>query len=94
MKNLVILGAGTAGTMVANRIRRQLPRDWALTVIDPESEHLYQPGGFVAGAFVEIGEDGVIAKVHTERPRAWPHSPRQRISVARCTKARVNAAKP
>ena len=44
MKNLVILGAGTAGTMVANRIRRRLPADWALTVVDPDTEHLYQPG--------------------------------------------------
>ncbi len=44
MKNLVILGAGTAGTMVANRIRRRLPADWSLTVVDPEATHLYQPG--------------------------------------------------
>jgi len=44
MKNLVILGAGTAGTMVANRIQRQLPADWSLTIVDPEPDHLYQPG--------------------------------------------------
>jgi sulfide:quinone oxidoreductase len=44
MKNLVILGGGTAGTMVANRIRRRLPPDWSLTVVDPETTHLYQPG--------------------------------------------------
>ena len=29
MKNLIILGAGTAGTTVANRMRTRLPRDWA-----------------------------------------------------------------
>ncbi len=44
MKELVILGAGTGGTMLANRLRRRLPRDWRLTVIDPEPVHLYQPG--------------------------------------------------
>ncbi len=44
MKHLVILGAGTAGTMVANRLRKRLPSGWALTLVDPEPVHLYQPG--------------------------------------------------
>lgn len=44
MKNLVLLGAGTAGTMLANRLRHRLPHGWQLTVVDPEPEHLYQPG--------------------------------------------------
>ncbi|MDH5642167.1 MAG: NAD(P)/FAD-dependent oxidoreductase [Nitrospira sp.] len=44
MKNLLILGAGTAGTMTANRMARQLPKDWKVTVVDPEPTHLYQPG--------------------------------------------------
>ncbi len=44
MKHLVILGAGTAGTMVANRMHSRLPDDWAITVIDPAGTHLYQPG--------------------------------------------------
>jgi sulfide:quinone oxidoreductase len=44
MKRLVILGAGTAGTMVANRMRRQLPADWTITVVDPSDTHVYQPG--------------------------------------------------
>lgn len=43
MKNLVILGAGTAGTTVANILRKKLPSDWALKIIDPETEHLFQP---------------------------------------------------
>jgi len=43
MKNLVILGAGTAGTTVANLLRKKLPTDWALKIIDPEPEHLFQP---------------------------------------------------
>lgn len=44
MSNLVILGAGTAGTMIANRMRARLPARWDLTVVDPEPNHLYQPG--------------------------------------------------
>jgi sulfide:quinone oxidoreductase len=44
MKNLLILGAGTAGTMVANTMARRLPRDWRITIIDPDAQHLYQPG--------------------------------------------------
>ncbi len=44
MKNLVILGAGTAGTMMANRMVTRLSSGWCVKVIDPEQEHLYQPG--------------------------------------------------
>jgi sulfide:quinone oxidoreductase len=44
MKNLIILGAGTGGTMVANRAARELPAGWSVTVIDPAPMHLYQPG--------------------------------------------------
>lgn len=44
MKNLIILGAGTAGTMVANRMRSRLPAGWDLTLVDPDATHLYQPG--------------------------------------------------
>ncbi len=45
MKRLVILGAGTAGTMVANRITREMDcEDWHITVIDQSETHYYQPG--------------------------------------------------
>jgi sulfide:quinone oxidoreductase len=45
MKRILILGAGTAGTMVANRLRRRLDRgDWQITVVDQDDTHLYQPG--------------------------------------------------
>jgi sulfide:quinone oxidoreductase len=43
MKHLIVIGAGTAGTTVANQMRGRLPRDWSLTVIDPEPGHLFQP---------------------------------------------------
>ena len=45
MKKVVVLGGGTGGTLVANRLRRLLSRDAAqITVIDPDDEHVYQPG--------------------------------------------------
>lgn len=45
MRNLVILGAGTAGTMIANKLRHRLDRnDWSITVVDRDDAHHYQPG--------------------------------------------------
>jgi sulfide:quinone oxidoreductase len=45
MKRLVVLGAGTAGTMVVNKLRSKLDRsEWAITVVDQDDTHLYQPG--------------------------------------------------
>ncbi|HQR79105.1 MAG TPA: FAD/NAD(P)-binding oxidoreductase [Actinomycetota bacterium] len=45
MKKLLILGAGTAGTMAANKLRPQLPRDeWSMTIVDQQDTHFYQPG--------------------------------------------------
>ncbi len=45
MKRLVVLGAGTAGTMVVNKLHHRLPRDeWQITVVDQDDDHVYQPG--------------------------------------------------
>jgi len=45
MKHLLILGAGTAGTIMANKLARRLPaRDWRITVVDRDNDHAYQPG--------------------------------------------------
>jgi sulfide:quinone oxidoreductase len=45
MKNIVILGAGTAGTMMANKLVRALPEEgWRVTVVDRDDTHVYQPG--------------------------------------------------
>jgi sulfide:quinone oxidoreductase len=45
MKRLVVLGAGTAGTMVVNKLRHRLPRsEWHICVVDPSDQHFYQPG--------------------------------------------------
>ncbi len=44
MKKLLVLGAGTAGTMVVNKLRPQLDDDWQITVVDANEAHHYQPG--------------------------------------------------
>ncbi len=45
MKQLLILGAGTAGTMVANRLNHLLDSDeWKITIVDQHETHYYQPG--------------------------------------------------
>jgi sulfide:quinone oxidoreductase len=45
MKKLLILGAGTAGTMVANRMSKQLDlNEWQITMVDQDPVHYYQPG--------------------------------------------------
>ena len=45
MKRLLILGGGTAGTMAANKLHKELPAsEWQITVIDADDEHRYQPG--------------------------------------------------
>ncbi|HEX2705403.1 MAG TPA: FAD/NAD(P)-binding oxidoreductase [Candidatus Lustribacter sp.] len=45
MKTLLVLGGGTAGTMVANKLRARLGADeWTVTVVDRDDIHDYQPG--------------------------------------------------
>jgi len=45
MKNLLILGAGTSGTMMANHLRKKLLMEqWNITIVDKEKTHYYQPG--------------------------------------------------
>ena len=45
MKRLLVLGAGTAGTMVVNKLRPRLDEaEWTITVVDQEATHHYQPG--------------------------------------------------
>ncbi len=78
MRKLVVLGGGTAGTMIVNKLRRQLEtREWQITVVDRDDIHHYQPGYLFLPfgeytveqvtrsrhAFVTDGVDFVIAEV-------------------------------
>ncbi|NOY24545.1 MAG: FAD-dependent oxidoreductase, partial [Oligoflexia bacterium] len=41
----VILGAGTAGTMMAHKLTKVLdPTQWQITLVDRDEHHIYQPG--------------------------------------------------
>ena len=60
MKKLVILGGGTAGTMMLNKLHKALPAgEWKLTIIDNVETHYYQPG-FLFIPFGVYTEEDVI----------------------------------
>jgi sulfide:quinone oxidoreductase len=45
MRQMLILGGGTAGTIMANKLASALDqREWRITVVDGTEEHYYQPG--------------------------------------------------
>jgi sulfide:quinone oxidoreductase len=45
MKRLLILGAGTAGTIMANKMSKKLSlKEWEITLAEKQMDHYYQPG--------------------------------------------------
>jgi sulfide:quinone oxidoreductase len=45
MKKILILGAGMAGTVMANKLFQSLNKDlWEITIVDKDENHYYQPG--------------------------------------------------
>jgi sulfide:quinone oxidoreductase len=67
MSRIVILGAGTAGTIMANRLHRSFARDLkagktTITVVDNDPAHVYQPGLL----FIPFGE---YSPGQLQRPR-------------------------
>jgi len=60
MRKLLVLGAGTAGTMVVNKMVHHLdPDEWQITIIDHDTTHYYQPG-FLFIPFGMYGRNDVI----------------------------------
>ena len=51
MKTRLILGGGTASTILANKMVTRLPSDWKVEVVDQNDHHHYQPGFL----FVPVG---------------------------------------
>jgi sulfide:quinone oxidoreductase len=43
-QRIVIIGAGTGGTLVANRLQRRCGDHAQITVVDRDDRHVYQPG--------------------------------------------------
>ncbi len=60
MKQMLILGGGTGGTIMANKFAKTLDRrEWEITVIDRDRNHYYQPG-FLFIPFGIYGKDDVV----------------------------------
>lgn len=60
MKEILILGAGTAGTMMANKLSKALDdNEFSLTIVDKDETHYYQPG-FLFIPFGVYSKDDVI----------------------------------
>ncbi len=69
MKRIVILGAGTAGTIVANKLVKELDLDqWKITVVDQSEDHYYQPG-FLFIPFGIYGKEDVVRPRRDYLPR-------------------------
>ena len=69
MKNrLLVLGAGTAGTMIVNKLRRRLDAgEWDITVVDRDDVHPYQPG-YLFLPFGTYSPDQITRPRHTLLP--------------------------
>jgi sulfide:quinone oxidoreductase len=68
VKDLLILGAGTAGTMIANKLRRRLAQEeWRITIVDRDDRHHYQPG-YLFLPFGTYTEKQVVRSRHTFLP--------------------------
>ena len=60
MQRIVVLGAGTGGTLVANRLRRAFGPDKAdIVVVDQDDRHVYQPGLLFVPFGLANSEDNV-----------------------------------
>jgi len=59
VKRILILGAGTAGTMAANKLRPRLGDNWDITIVDQDETHYYQPG-FLFIPFGIYGPNDVV----------------------------------
>lgn len=69
MKRLLILGAGTAGTMMANHLRKKVNlEEWRITVVDQYPQHYYQPG-FLFMPFGLYSEKDVVKPKRKFIPR-------------------------
>lgn len=84
---IVILGAGTGGTLTANRLRRHYGDAAEIVVVDRDDRHVYQPGLL----FVPFGLADPETIVRSRREQlhhgivfAWAKSTVSRSATVRC----------
>ncbi len=80
MKQIVILGGGTAGTMMAHHLNRSLNKGWQINLVDPDPVHYYQPGYL----FIPFGwykEQDIVKERGSLLPRStnWIRNEAERI---------------
>lgn len=69
MKKILILGAGTAGTMMANHLQHELDKKlWEIEIIDEKEEHHYQPG-YLFLPFDIYGPEDIIKTIEEFIPK-------------------------
>ncbi len=70
MKRILILGGGTAGTIVANKLYQELdPENWKITVVDKDDVHFYQPGFLFIPFGIYKGKRDVMRSRRRYMPR-------------------------
>lgn len=69
MKNIVVLGGGTAGTVLVNKLvkERELT-DWHITVVDRDNRHYYQPG-FLFVPFGMVPQKRIVKSRSKQLPK-------------------------
>jgi len=85
MKRALILGGGTAGTMMANKLVEALgPRGWQVTAVDRDDAHVYQPGLL----FIPFG---MYTAEEVVRPRTRYFDPRVELVLGEFTRVDLDA---
>jgi sulfide:quinone oxidoreductase len=83
MNKLLILGAGTAGTIMANKMSKALSaKEWSITVVEKEMNHYYQPG-FLFLPFGYYKKKDIVKRV----PEFIPKS----VEIVNCEIERIDA---
>lgn len=69
MKQLIILGGGSGGTMMANHLVKKLDlSEWKITIVDQEKTHYYQPGFLFVPFGIYEGKD-IIKPINQYIPK-------------------------
>ncbi|MBE7439576.1 MAG: NAD(P)/FAD-dependent oxidoreductase [Spirochaetales bacterium] len=83
MKTILILGAGTAGTMMAQHLLRSLGgKGWKIQIVDARQEHYYQPG-FLFLPFGINQEKEIVRPIGALLPAGveWINAQAERIDI-------------
>ena len=86
-KRLLVLGGGTAGTMIVNKLRRRLDAaQWSITVVDRDDAHPYQPG-YLFVPFGTYSPDQITRSRHAFLPDGvdFVIADVDRVDAAACT---------